>query len=78
MRIEDYKLTVVVIAAVTVCFMRLLPNPWLSGLVATFAFALWCDRLLYCASTFFLRAFVLRNQRAPEVFDEGIRIQQAD
>jgi hypothetical protein len=71
-------LTPAVVAAVTVHFMKLLANPWLSAFIATLAFALWCKGFLYCASTFFLRAFVLRNQRALEAFGEGIRIREAD
>jgi len=70
-------LTLALIASVSVHFMNLLAIPRMSGLVAVFAFALWCDRLLYCASTFFLRAFVLRNQRALEAFGEGITIREA-
>jgi hypothetical protein len=69
--------TLVLIVAVSAHFMNLFANPWMSGFVTAFLFALWCDRLLYCASTFFLRAFVLRNQRALEAFREGITIQEA-
>ena len=39
------------------------------------ALALWCDRLIYVASTRFLRTQVLRNQRALEVYAEGIVIR---
>jgi hypothetical protein len=67
-------LTIAMIAAVGIHFTNLLPSPWMSGFVVVFAFAMWCDRLVYCASTFFLRAFVLRNRRALEAFAEGITI----
>lgn len=70
-------LTLIVIVAIGLHFTHLLPSLWMSGFAATFAFALWCDRLLYCASTFFLRAFVLRNQRALETFGEGITLREA-
>jgi len=70
-------LTLVGIAAVGVHLMRLLANPYLSGFIASFAFALWCDQLLYSASTVFFRAFVLRNQRALQAFGEGIRLRKA-
>ncbi|MFQ5492071.1 MAG: hypothetical protein ACE5GE_15245 [Phycisphaerae bacterium] len=69
-------LTLTVTAAVCVHFMNLLPTLWISGFVAVFAFALWCDRGLYCASTFFLRLFVLRSRRALEAFSEGITIRE--
>jgi len=70
-------LTFVVIVTVTVHFMELLPTPCISRFVAIFALAMWCDRLLYRASTFFLRAFVLRNRRALESFGEGVTIREA-
>lgn len=70
-------LTLAMIALVSVHLMNLMATPWMSGFVALFAFAAWCDRLLYCASTFFLRAFVLRNPRALEAFGEGITIREA-
>lgn len=70
-------LTLILVTAVSLHFMKLLSSPWMSGFIAIFAFALWCDRLLYCASTFFLRAFVLRNPRALEAFGEGITIREA-
>lgn len=70
-------LTLLMIAAAVVHFMKLLPDRWMSGYLILFAFALWCDRLLYVASTFFLRAFVLRNPQALEVFGEGITIREA-
>jgi len=69
-------LTLAVIVAVSVHFMKLLSIPWMSGFVAVFTFAMWCDRLLYCAATVFLRAFVLRNQQALEAFGEGIEIRE--
>jgi len=68
--------TIIVIAAVSVHFANILPTHWMSGFAALFTFALWTDRLLYCSSTFFLRAFVLRNQRAFEAFGEGITIRE--
>jgi len=68
--------TLVLIVAASVHFMNLLRNPWMSGFVMAFVFAMWSDRLLYCASTFFLRAFGLRNKRALEAFGEGITIRE--
>jgi hypothetical protein len=70
-------LTLAVIAAMSVHIMNLVPSSWMSGFVAAFAFAMWCDRLLYCASTFFLRSFVLRNKRALQAFRDGLTIQGA-
>lgn len=65
-------ITVALSAAVGAHFTNLLPSQWISGTLVVFAFAMWCDRLLYCASTVFLRAFVLRNPRALEACRDGI------
>ena len=40
-------------------------------------FSLWASRLVYSAATAFLRAFVLRNQRALELMSEHIHIREA-
>jgi len=69
-------LTFAVVAAMSVHIMTVLPSSCMSGFVAAFAFAMWCDRLLYCASTFFLRSFVLRNPRALQAFSEGLTIRE--
>jgi hypothetical protein len=73
-----WPLSVLLIVAASVHFMRVMPNPWMSASVGAFVFAIWCDRLVYCGSTFFLRAFVLRNQRALEAYGEAIDIREAD
>ncbi len=70
-----WVLTLLLIAAVVVHLMKLLPSPWMSGFFAVYFLALWCSRLLYSASTVFLRAFVLRNQRALDAFADGITIR---
>lgn len=70
--------TFFMVVAVSAHFMDLFPSALISGFVTAFVFALWCDRLLYWASTFFLRAFVLRNQRAFEAFRDSITIRAAE
>lgn len=72
-----WLLTLILIVAGVIHFTNIFAASWISGFVTAFAFALWCDRLLYCASTAFLRAFVLRNQRAFEAFQEGLVIREA-
>jgi len=70
--------TLLVIVAVSAHFMDLFSNVSISGFVTAFVFALWCDRFLYWSSTFFLRAFVLRNQRAFEEFRDDIIIRTVE
>jgi hypothetical protein len=38
--------------------------------------AFWCGRFLYVASTFFLRAFVIRNHQAFNLFEDTIAIKR--
>lgn len=70
-------LTLLVVAATGAHFLKVLPSAWVSGFFIFFAMAMWCDRLLYWASTLFLRAFVLRNPRALSAFADGITIREA-
>ncbi len=67
--------SILLVAAAVLHFSPLLDRPWLTGYVAVFTFALWCGRLLYCSSTDFLRAFVIRNRQALSAFGNGIRIR---
>ena len=66
--------TLVVVVAAGIHFLSLFPTLWMSGFVLAFTFALWCDRLLYRASSLLLRCFVLRNKKAFQAFSEGITI----
>lgn len=70
-----WPLTVCVVVATAVHFFAPISDPWASGFIVLFALALWSDRLVYSAATFFLRAFVLRNRRALEAFSEGFTIR---
>ena len=65
------------VAAVGVHLAGRLLSPEVSSFLVLFALSLWCSRLLYCTSTFFLRAFVLRNHQALEAFAEGITIRES-
>lgn len=69
--------TLFLVTAVSLHFAKVLSNPWKSGFLVLFAIALWSDRLLYCASTTFLRAFVLRNKRAFEAFSDGLVVRES-
>ncbi len=47
--------------------------PWYAIAVA---FAFWAQRLVYCAATILLRAFILRNQRALEFTRNHIVVRE--
>ena len=69
--------TCLLAAAIVVHFLMWLPSIWVSSFFVVFALSLWCNRLLYCAATVFLRNFVLRNARALEAFGKGLTIRDA-
>jgi hypothetical protein len=55
-------------------FAHLMPTKLAGIFLISFVAALWCERLVYCAGSFFLRAFVLRNIKAFNTFNEGLSI----
>jgi hypothetical protein len=67
--------TIVLVVAVAIGLFGLIQSAWIVGGLVSFLLALWCDRLIYVASTRFLRVQVLRNQRALEAYAEGIVIR---
>lgn len=57
-------ITVLLFASVGIHFFGGFDVPWVTGFAIALVFSLWCTRLLYCSATNFLRAFVIRNERA--------------
>jgi hypothetical protein len=51
--------------------------PFVTWYAFSIVLALWASRLVYCASTALLRAFVLRNIRAFEFMAEHIHMREA-
>jgi hypothetical protein len=69
-------ITVLLLISLAVHFLANFNFPWITGFASTYLFSLWCVRLLYCSSTFLLRAFVLRNAKAFEWLSEYLVIKQ--
>ena len=66
-------LLAIAIGSLFIDFITSSVAPWY---FITFVFSLWASRLVYFAATAFLRAFVLRNQRAFEFMGENIHIRE--
>ena len=56
-------------------FMSLGISPVSSWYFSVYLLALWCSRFLYCASTTFLRMFVIRNKKAFELLGDHVEIR---
>jgi hypothetical protein len=69
-------ITLLLFISIAIHFFGNLRTPWISGFISIFLLSLWCERLLYCASTFLLRAFVIRNARAFEFLSDYLVIRQ--
>ena len=67
-----------VLISVCVHFFGNLKAPWLARFASAFLLSLWCVRLLYCSSTVFFRAFVIRNGRAFEYLSDYLVIRHVD
>ena len=62
--------------AISSLFIGFFSAPFPPWYFITVSYSLWATRLLYCAATVLLRAFVLRNQRALEFMSEHIQIRK--
>jgi len=70
-------ISVLLALAIGSLFTDFIASPFASWYFIAVTFSLWASRLLYCVATAFLRAFVLRNQRALEFMGENVHIREA-
>ena len=59
-------ITIIVVIFLIIHFAGFFDNSLITLLITIFLLSLWCIRILYCASTFFLRTFIIRNEKAFE------------
>ena len=71
-------ITIFLLISVGIHFLANLNAPLITGFAVVFIFSLWCARFLYCSSTFFLRAFILRNRKAFEYLSNYFVIRNVD
>jgi hypothetical protein len=69
-------ITILLFICVIFNFFANFNYPGITVAISVFIFSLWCVRLLYCSSSFLLRAFVIRNVRAYEWLLDYLVIQQ--
>jgi hypothetical protein len=63
---------------IAILFSRFFTSPFVPWYLIAVVFALWASRLVYCAATAMLRAFILRNQRALEFMQQHIQVKDAE
>jgi len=63
---------------IVILFTEFFTSQFASWYFIAFVFALWASRLVYCAATTMLRAFILRNQRALEFMQQHIQVKDAE
>ena len=68
-------ITILLVLSVGTLFTGYFSVKFVPWFFIALSFALWASRLVYCAATSFLRAFVLRNQRALEFIREHIHVK---
>jgi hypothetical protein len=71
-------ITVLLAAATTVAILGVVAAFWTNLFIIALLLSLWMNRLLYVASTFFLRAFVLRSSQAWNAFEDGLVVRTVE
>ena len=71
-------ITIFLLISVGIHVWGILNAPSMTSFAIYFILSLWCARFLYCSSTFFLRAFVLRNRKAYEYLSNQLVIRKVD
>lgn len=59
-------------------FFKIFDAPQITGFTTIFVFSLWCVRFLYCSSTFLLRNFVIRNEKAYQYLLPYLKIRSIE
>jgi hypothetical protein len=74
-RSRSIGISIVLVCCFIVSFTSLIPFSF--GVTFSLFFAsLWCSRVLYSASTMYLRCFILRNARAFEMLRDEITLKE--
>ena len=68
-------ISILLFTSACIYFLKVFNIPKISGFATVFIFSLWCTRLLYCSSAFFLRNFVIRNERAYQYLSQSLEIR---
>lgn len=71
-------ITLLLVGAIAVAVSRVIDELWVNLFLIAFLLSLWLNRLLYEAATLFLRAFVLRNFRAWNAFEDGLVVRAVE
>jgi hypothetical protein len=75
-RITEISLLLLISACIY--FFKIFNAPQITGFTTIFVFSLWCVRFLYCSSTFLLRNFVIRNEKAYQYLVQYLKIRSIE
>lgn len=73
-----YGISIILIVSICVNFFNIFENNLIPLLIMVLVFSLWCARSIYCSSTFFLRSFVIRNERAFQYLSDHLVIKHIE
>ncbi|MBI5573273.1 MAG: hypothetical protein HY919_01800 [Elusimicrobia bacterium] len=71
-------ITIIFICSAVIHFLGYFANSQITLAITVFLLSLWCIRLLYCASTFLLRTFIIRNAKAFEYLENYLVIRNTE
>lgn len=68
-------ISILLLTSACIYFFKVFDIPKITGSAMVFIFSLWCIRFLYCSSTFLLRNFVIRNEKAYQYLRQHLKIR---
>jgi hypothetical protein len=71
-------ISILLIISTCIYFFKVIDIPKITGSAIVFIFSLWCIRFLYCSSTFLLRNFVIRNEKAYQYLSQHLKIRSIE
>ncbi len=71
-------ISLLLVAAIAIAGFTIADRLWTNLFLIGVLLSLWLNRLVYSASTIFLRGFVLRNFRAWHTFEDGLVVRAVE
>ncbi len=68
-------ISILLLVSSCIYFFRVFDAPQITGFITVFILSLWCIRSLYCSSTFLLRNFIIRNEKAYKYLSQHLKIR---
>lgn len=71
-------ISILLVISACIYFFKVFDVPKIAGFITVFVLSLWCIRFLYCSSTFLLRNFVIRNEKAYQYLLQHLKIRSIE